>query len=61
MEAWTNSHKSEVAVTQLLITPTRKQCRLSPESDAKAVAQTDDLLLQGHWGKEDVVGPAHKF
>jgi len=22
---------------------------------------TDDLLLQGHWGKEDVEGPAHKF
>ena len=21
---------------------------------------TDDLLLQGHWGKEDAVGPAHK-
>ena len=22
---------------------------------------TDDLLLQGHWGKEDAAGPAHKF
>ena len=22
---------------------------------------TDDLLLQEHWGKEDTVGPAHKF
>ena len=20
-----------------------------------------DLLLQGHWGKEDAAGPAHKF
>ena len=22
---------------------------------------TDDLLLQGHWGKEDTAGPAQKF
>ena len=22
---------------------------------------TDDLLLQGHWGKEDAAGPAHTF
>ena len=22
---------------------------------------TDDLLLQGHWGKRDAAGPAHKF
>ena len=22
---------------------------------------TDDLLLQGHWWKEDAVSPAHKF
>ena len=22
---------------------------------------TDNLLLQGHWGKEDAAGPAHKF
>ena len=22
---------------------------------------TDDLLLQGHWGKTDAAGPAHKF
>ena len=22
---------------------------------------TDGLLLQGHWGKEDAAGPAHKF
>ena len=38
--------------------------RLSPESDAEAAARTitnDDLLLQGHWGKEDAAGPAHKF
>ena len=21
----------------------------------------DDLLLQGHWGKETTAGPAHKF
>ena len=27
-----------------LFAPTRKQCRL-----------TDDLLLQGHWGKEDAL------
>ena len=22
---------------------------------------TDDLLLKGHWGKEDAAGPAHEF
>ena len=29
--------------------------RLSPESDAyrQQLELTDDLLLQGHWGKED--------
>ena len=46
-------------------TPTKKQCRLSPESDAYRkqleLLLTDDLLLQGHWGKEDAAGPAHKF
>ena len=51
------SHKSEVAITSLLFTPTRKQCRLLPESDALVHRQqlklNDDLLLQGHWGKED--------
>ena len=39
----------------------QKTVRLSPESDAQAAAQTDNLLLQGHWGKEDAVDPAHKF
>ena len=32
LEAWMKSHKSEVAITYFFIcTPTRKQCRLSPE------------------------------
>ena len=59
------SHKSEVAITYILFAPTRKQCRLSPESNAYRqqleLLLTDDLLLQGHWGKEDAAGPAHKF
>ena len=56
------SHNSDVAIT-FIFTPTRKQCRLSPESDAYRQQNelTDDLLLQGHWGKEDMVGPVHKF
>ena len=33
------SHKSEVAIT-FICTPTRKQCRLSPESDAQEAART---------------------
>ena len=28
------SHKSAVAITEPLFTPTRKQCRISPKSDA---------------------------
>ena len=47
-----------------ICTPTRKQCRLSPESDAYRqqleLLLTDDLLLQGHWGEEDAAGPAHQ-
>ena len=34
LEALMKSYKSEVAITELLFTPTRKQSRLSPESDA---------------------------
>ena len=53
------SHKSEVAVvTLLLFTPTRKLCRLSLESNTLVPNQQlklNDLLLQGHCGKEDAV------
>ena len=31
LESWMKSHKSEVAITTFICTPTRKQCRLSPE------------------------------
>ena len=48
-----------------IYTPTRKQCRLSPESDALVSRQqlelNDDLPLQGHWEKEDAAGLARKF
>ena len=39
--------------------------RFSPESGASRqqleLLLTNDLLLQGHWGKEDAAGAAHKF
>ena len=33
------SHKSAVAITELLFTPTRKQCRLFPESNTWVPSQ----------------------
>jgi len=41
-----------------ICTPTRKQCRLSPESDGigsswELLLTSLDLVVQGHWGKED--------
>ena len=59
LEALMKSHKSEVAITDItfICTPTRKRCRLSPESDgigsSSELLLTLDLLVQGHWGKED--------
>ena len=39
--------------------------RISPESNALVPRQqlklNNDLLLQGHWGKDHVVGPVCKF
>ena len=42
----------------------QKQRRLSPESDTLVPRQQlklNDLLLQGHWGKEVAAGQARKF
>ena len=37
-------------------------CRLSPEMNTWTLAATaNNLLLQGHLGKRDAAGPAHRF
>ena len=68
LEAWMKSHKSEVAITTFICTPTRKQCRLSPVMNSvgsplrsithehRPQRQTNNLPLQGHWGKRDAAG-----
>ena len=31
------------------------------QMDRQQLKLTDDLLLKGHWGKEDAAGPVQKF
>ena len=58
------SHKSEVAINNFYLhqpgnsvgSPLNQMHRQQLE-----LLLTDDLLLQGHWGKEDAAGPAHTF
>ena len=40
LEVWMKSHKSEVAITEFLFAPTRKQCRLSTEMNTWTLAAT---------------------
>ena len=58
------SHKSEVAIHKFYLHQPGKSVG-SPLNQVYRqqleLLLTDDLLLQGHWGKEDAAGPGHKF
>ena len=52
-EAWMKSHKSEVACYNItfICTPTRKQCRLSPEMNTSHISKQTTCLCRDTGGK----------
>ena len=58
LEAWMKSHKSEVAIIELLHQPGNGVG--SPLRWTQA-ATANNLPLQRYWGKRDAAGPVHKF
>ena len=48
-------------IITFICTPTRKQCRLSPEMKTWTPATTaNNLPLQGHWRKRDTASPVRR-